>query len=105
MDDEASGLPKNNIYGKPYTYTVEETRLGYASTDADGKTTYTYKDVMDGTDPAKVNADTKYEKPSYSYKTVERPNGTASNKPTDAACRPASPPVRRPSRTSTRRKP
>ena len=79
---KASGLPKNNIYGKPYTYTVEETRLGYASTDADGKTTYTYKDVMDGTDPAKVNADTKYEKPSYSYKTVKA-DGTASNKPTD----------------------
>lgn len=79
---KASGLPKNNIYGKPYTYTVEETRLGYASTVADGKTTYTYKDVMDGTDPAKVNADTKYEKPGYSYKTVKA-DGTAGNKPTD----------------------
>ena len=41
------------MYGKPYTYTVEETRLGYASTDADGKTTYTYKDVMDGTDSSR----------------------------------------------------
>ena len=79
---KASGLPKNNIYGKPYTYTVEETRLGYASTDAGGKTTYTYKNVMDGTDPAKVNADTKYEKPSYSYKTVKA-DGTAGNEPTD----------------------
>lgn len=79
---KASGLPKNNIYGNPYTYTVEETRLGYASTDADGKTTYTYKNVMDGTDPAKVNADTKYEKPGYSYKTVKA-DGTAGNEPTD----------------------
>ena len=79
---KASGLPKNNIYGKPYTYTVEETRLGYASTDADGKTTYTYKDVMDGTDSANVNADTKYEKPGYSYKTVKA-DGTAGNEPTD----------------------
>lgn len=79
---KASGLPKNNIYGNPYTYTVEETRLGYASTDADSKTTYTYKNVMDGTDPAKVNADTKYEKPGYSYKTVKA-DGTAGNEPTD----------------------
>ena len=79
---KASGLPKNNIYGNQYTYTVEETRLGYASTDADGKTTYTYKNVMDGTDPAKVNADTKYEKPGYSYKTVKA-DGTAGNEPTD----------------------
>ena len=79
---KASGLPKNNIYGKPYTYTVEETRLGYASTDADGKTAYTYKNVMDGTDPAKANAETKYEKPSYSYKTVKA-DGTAGNEPTD----------------------
>ncbi|MCG4792976.1 Cna B-type domain-containing protein [Bifidobacterium adolescentis] len=79
---KASGLPKNNIYGKPYTYTVEETRLGYALTDADGKTTYTYKNVMDETDPAKVNADTKYEKPGYSYKTVKA-DGTAGNEPTD----------------------
>lgn len=81
---KASGLPKNNIYGKPYTYTVEETRLGYASTDADGKTTYTYKDVMDRTDPAKVNADTKYEKPSYSYKTVKA-DGTAGDA-TETGC-------------------
>lgn len=81
---KASGLPKNNIYGKPYTYTVEETRLGYASTDADGKTTYTYKDVMDGTDPAKVNADTKYEKPGYSYKTVKA-DGTAGDA-TETGC-------------------
>lgn len=73
----ASGLPKNNIYGKPYTYTVEETRLGYASTDADGKTTYTYKNVMDGTDPTKANADTKYEKPGYSYTTVKTDNTTS----------------------------
>lgn len=79
---KASGLPKNNIYGKPYTYTVEETRLGYASTDADGKTAYTYKNVMDGTDSAKANAETKYEKPSYSYKTVKA-DGTAGNEPTD----------------------
>lgn len=79
---KASGLPKNNIYGKPYTYTVEETRLGYASTDADGKTTYTYKNVMDETDPSKANAETKYEKPSYSYKTVKA-DGTAGNEPTD----------------------
>ena len=84
MDDEASGLPKNNIYGKPYTYTVEETRLGYASTDADGKTTYTYKDVMDGTDSANVNADTKYEKPGYSYKTVKA-DGTAGDA-TETGC-------------------
>lgn len=81
---KASGLPKNNIYGKPYTYTVEETRLGYASTNADGKTTYTYKDVMDGTDPAKVNADTKYEKPGYSYKTVKA-DGTAGDA-TETGC-------------------
>ena len=79
---KASGLPKNNIYGKPYTYTVEETRLGYASTDADGKTTYTYKNVMDETDSSKANAETKYEKPSYSYKTVKA-DGTAGNEPTD----------------------
>lgn len=81
---KASGLPKNNIYGKPYTYTVEETRLGYASTDADGKTTYTYKDVMDGTDSANVNADTKYEKPGYSYKTVKA-DGTAGDA-TETGC-------------------
>lgn len=74
----ASGLPKNNIYGKPYTYTVEETRLGYASTDADGKTTYTYKNVMDGTgENAKANAETKYEKPSYSYTAVKTDNTTS----------------------------
>ena len=81
---KASGLPKNNIYGKPYTYTVEETRLGYASTDADGKTTYTYKGVMDGTDSANVNADTKYEKPGYSYKTVKA-DGTAGDA-TETGC-------------------
>ena len=73
---KASGLPKNNIYGKPYTYTVEETRLGYASTGADGKTTYTYKPVMDANDPSKANADTKYEQPGYSYATVKTDDTT-----------------------------
>ena len=52
--------------------------------DADGKTTYTYKDVMDGTDSANVNADTKYEKPGYSYKTVKA-DGTAGDA-TETGC-------------------